>query len=217
MLEISDLIVGRDGRGVAALESRTLHGGEAALILGPSGSGKSTALFTLAGLLSPVAGSVRLDGQPFSDLSPARRAKVRGNRIGIVFQDMHLLSGLTVLDNLLLAPFASGQAQDVAAARLRLQSVGLGDLSSRPAERLSRGEAQRVAVARAMMLSPDLILADEPTASLDDDAALRITDLLLDAARDAGAALVIATHDQRLKDRIRGRLSLYAAATEAVA
>lgn len=208
MLQAERLLVGRAGQAIATLDDVVLNGGEAALILGPSGSGKSTALFTLAGLLSPVGGLVRLDGETISGLSPHARTRLRGRRIGMVFQDMHLLSGLSVLDNLLLAPFACGAPQDAGAARRKLADLGLEPLAGRRAETLSRGEAQRVAVARAMLMTPRLILADEPTASLDDDNAAQVAGLLLDAAARTGAVLVVATHDQRLKSQIPGRLTL---------
>lgn len=159
MLETLGLTVGRGRTPVARLEDAALGAGDAALILGPSGSGKTTALFTLAGLLPPIDGMVRLDGEAFSGLPAHRRAIVRGCRMGVVFQDMHLLSGLSVLDNLLLAPFAAGLPQDRAAAFERLRAVGLEHLADRQAERLSRGEAQRVAVARVMLMTPRLLLA----------------------------------------------------------
>jgi len=217
LLETLGLTVGRGRTPVGSLEDAALGAGDAALILGPSGSGKTTALFTLAGLLPPIDGMVRLDGEAFSGLPAHRRATVRGRRMGVVFQDMHLLSGLSVLDNLLLAPFAAGLPQDRAAAFERLRAVGLEHLADRQAERLSRGEAQRVAVARAMLMTPRLLLADEPTASLDDANAHQVVDLLLEASRSTGATLVIATHDQRLTCRIPGRLALHPCRIEAAA
>lgn len=217
VLRTEDLAVGRDGRTIAVLEDTVLGEGEAALLLGPSGSGKSTALFTLAGLLAPVGGAVRLDGEAVGDPASSAGSRLRGRRIGMVFQDMHLLSGLSVLDNLLLAPFAVGVRPDRRAALRRLAELGLGPLALRRAETLSRGEAQRAAIARAMLLEPRLILADEPTASLDDANAARVASVLLDAARTTGAALVVATHDQRLKALIPGRLTLRPTHREAVA
>ena len=186
-------------------------------MLGPSGSGKTTALFTLAGLLPPVAGEVRLAGESLWSLPAARRRALRSSRIAVVFQDMHLLGGLSVMDNLLLAPFAAGARQDRGAAIRSLERLGLDALADRKADALSRGEAQRVAVARAVLMEPRLILADEPTASLDDDNAERVGRLLVDAAAAVGAVLVIATHDRRLMTLAPGRIPLRAPGAEVAA
>ncbi len=195
-LRLENLVVGRRGHAVARAPDFALAAGQGALLLGPSGAGKSTLLLTLAGLLAPLDGAVVVAGQPL-----VHDGRPRPD-VGLVFQDVHLLSGLSVLDNLLLAPFVRGRAQDVGEARRALDAMGLADLAGRRAETLSRGEAQRVAIARAVFVRPALILADEPTASLDDYNAAAVADLLLEAAQSAGAALVIATHDQRLKERV---------------
>jgi putative ABC transport system ATP-binding protein len=215
MLMTRDLAVGRNGIPVATPDDLQVEAGESLLLLGPSGSGKSTLLFTLAGLLAPVAGEVVLDGRPFSALPPGRRDRVRGERLGLVFQDVHLLAGLSVLDNVLLAPFATGAAQDPARAMALIEELGLGWALRRRAETLSRGEAQRIAIARAMLMNPAVILADEPTASLDDDNAATVADLLRRAAEEAGAALVIATHDQRLKSAFPRQVHLAPRRSEA--
>ncbi len=141
---------------------------------------------------------------------------VRGERLGLVFQDVHLLAGLNVLDNVLLAPFAAGAAQDPARAKLLVEELGLGWALQRRAETLSRGEAQRIAIARAMLMNPAVILADEPTASLDDENAATVSNLLRRAAEDAGAALVIATHDHRLKSAFHRQIHLSPRRVEAV-
>jgi len=203
-----DLLIGYGALPIAKVEDIALAPGQATLALGPSGSGKSTLLFTLAGLARPLGGSIELGGAPFSAVSARERDRIRRRRIGLIFQDVHLLSGLSVLQNVLLAPLAVGVQQDRQRAAMLLQKVGLGGILDSKAERLSRGQAQRVAVARAMMLRPAVILADEPTASLDDDSAAATVDLLLEAAGETDAALVIATHDARLKDRIAGRIRL---------
>lgn len=201
-IEVSDLTVGHDGTAVATIDTLCLVAGEAVLLLGPSGCGKSTLLMTLAGLIAPISGSVTLEGQRFDTLPAGERDRRRGRRIGLVFQDIHGVPGLSVIDNVLLGAFAVGVAQDRAEAMALLDRVGLSALASRRFETLSRGEAQRVAIARALLLRPAVILADEPTASLDDANAYRIAELLMATAKETGAALVIATHDHRLKRNI---------------
>lgn len=197
-----DLVVGYRGTAAARLAALSLSGGEAALILGPSGSGKTSLLLAIAGLVDILAGTVAIDGEGLAAFSTAQRDRFRGRHIGLVFQDLHLIPGLSTLDNLLLAPFAAGTAQDRRRALDLLDRLGLDQAAHRPAQTLSRGQAQRVAIARAMLQKPKLLLADEPTASLDDQACDTVADLFLSAAKETGAALLIATHDQRLKARI---------------
>ncbi|MDB5417150.1 MAG: ABC-type transport system ATPase component [Phenylobacterium sp.] len=212
MLLAEGLEAGRGDRPVARLSALSVKAGEAALLLGPSGAGKTTLLLALAGLAKSFAGRVRIADTDILALRGAALDRFRGRHIGFVFQDIHLLPGLSALDNLLLSPFAAGVAQDRERARALLASLGLGDKVERAAERLSRGEAQRAAIARAMLLRPQLILADEPTASLDDPAAESVATLLLQAAAETGAALVVATHDARLKARIANQVMVEAAA-----
>ena len=202
MLEVENLEAGYGGLALARLPSLQVRAGEAALLLGPSGSGKTTLLLAVAGLADVLAGTIRIDGAEPAKLAPRLRDRYRGRSIGLVFQDLHLIPGLSTLDNVLLAPFAAGIPQDRARALALLDELGLADRAHRPAETLSRGQAQRAAIARAMLLRPKLILADEPTASLDDEACGRAADLLIRAAAETGAALVIATHDGRLRARI---------------
>jgi ABC-type lipoprotein export system ATPase subunit len=212
MLLALDLEAGRGAKPVARVGQLSVEAGQAALLVGPSGVGKSTLLLALAGLAHTVRGSAWIGRTDVLALRGAALDRFRGRHIGFVFQDIHLLPGLSTLDNLLLAPFAAGAPQDRARARGLLEALGIGDKADRPAERLSRGEAQRAAIARAMLLKPKLILADEPTASLDDAAAQVVADLLLDAAAQTGAALVIATHDGRIKARIRNQVAVEAIA-----
>lgn len=208
MIDIETLDVGRDGRAIARLAPARLAPGSAWRLPGPSGSGKTTALFTLAGLLPPVAGAVTWAHTG----APLRRGEA-----AVVFQDLLLVDGLSVMENVLLAPFALGRPQGTAAARALLDRLGVGHLAGRRADRLSRGEAQRVAVARALIGAPRLLLADEPTASLDDAHAAATADLLLEAAAVSGAALVIATHDSRLALRIPQAFALTPVGTPAEA
>ena len=202
MLSVRNLVAGYAGRAVAALPALELDAGDIALLLGPSGSGKTTLLMAIAGLAQALSGEVTIGKAEITSMPPAARDRFRGRAIGLVFQDLHLIPGLSTLDNLLLAPFASGLAQDRGRALGLLDELGLADKAHRPSETLSRGQAQRAAIARAMLIRPKLILADEPTASLDDDACAGVFELLSKAARETGAALLIATHDQRLRARV---------------
>ncbi|PIB95669.1 ABC transporter ATP-binding protein [Caulobacter sp. X] len=202
MLTVRDLVAGYGQAPVARLSWLSLESGQAALLLGPSGAGKTSLLLAIAGLARIFGGDVEIDDQNLARLDRRRIERFRAAHIGFVFQDLHLVTGLSVLDNVLLAPFASGRVQDRDRARFLLERLGLGEAAKRPAETLSRGQAQRVAIARALLQTPRLILADEPTASLDDGACERVADLLLEGARESGAALLIATHDQRLRARI---------------
>ncbi len=201
MLAVEALIAGYGGRKLAILPRLDVSAGQTALLLGPSGSGKTTLLLAIAGLADVLGGAVKVDEVDVGALRPATRDRFRGRSIGLVFQDLHLIAGLSTLDNVLLAPFAAGLPQDRPRALALLDELGLSDRAHRPAETLSRGQAQRAAIARAMLLKPKLILADEPTASLDDDACARVSELLAQAAAETGAALVIATHDLRLRRR----------------
>jgi putative ABC transport system ATP-binding protein len=207
MLRVSDLVAGYRGRAVARLPALSLAGGQSALLVGPSGSGKTTLLLAIAGLARVFGGEVEVDGVKPPSLPDAERDRFRGRTIGVVFQDLHLIAGLSLLDNVLLAPFAAHARQDRARALSLLQALSLGDVAHRPAEKLSRGQAQRAAIVRAMLMRPKLILADEPTSSLDDEACAAVVDLLERAVEETGAALLIATHDARLKARIPNAVS----------
>jgi putative ABC transport system ATP-binding protein len=201
MLEVANLTAGYGGRALARLRALSVASGRTALLLGPSGSGKTTLLLAIAGLADTLKGSVRVDGLDMAGLKPRERDRFRGRSIGLVFQDLHLIAGLSTLDNVLLAPFAAGLEQDRVRALALLDELGLAARAHASADTLSRGEAQRAAIARAMLLRPKLILADEPTSSLDDAACARVSELLSRAAAETGAALVIATHDLRLRGR----------------
>lgn len=201
-LEVDGLVAGYRRWAIARLEHLEVAPGEAGILGGGSGAGKTTLLLAIAGLADRMEGAIRLRDVDLTALTARRRDRHRGEHIGLVFQDLHLVAGLSAIDNMLLAPFAAGMRRDHAKAVALLERLGLGSRTNAPAETLSRGEAQRVAIARAMLMAPRLILADEPTASLDDDAAGAVIDLLLEATRESGAALLVATHDARVRDRI---------------
>ena len=187
--------------GLTVLDGVSLQLGpsERLTIMGPSGSGKSTLLAVIGGLEPPTAGTVRLDGvDPYSS-DAAARAAYRNRRVGFVFQDHHLLGGCTALDNVLLPALAQGRVPVdlVVRGRRLLERVGL-------AAELSGGERQRVAVARALLLSPRLVIADEPTGQLDSHAAADVASLLLELAAEAGGMLIVATHSESLAARVGG-------------
>ncbi|MCH7403460.1 ABC transporter ATP-binding protein [Belliella kenyensis] len=183
-----------------------LSSGEQLLILGKSGSGKTTILNILGGLLKPLSGDVRLGDTLINQLSGAKLDKFRGKHIGIVFQKPHILSPLTVEENLSLANFFSGA--DGKRNQELLKELGIADKRRAKVNTLSEGEAQRVSIARALANQPDLILADEPTASLDDHNAEIVIKLLQDQAKKYNAALIIVTHDQRVKDHIVNQITI---------
>ena len=199
MLEVRDLTIRRGDARIHAPDL-DLAAGETLAVTGPSGVGKTSLLLALAGLLRPESGVARLDGQDVWRLPASARARLRGERIGYVFASFHLIDALSVIDNLRLARVCAGGPERDATARARalLERLGLDGLERRRADRLSQGQMQRVALARALMNQPSLLLCDEPTAALDDDSAQALIGLLLESAAEAGAALVVATHDPRM-------------------
>ena len=177
-----------------------LSSGESLLILGKSGSGKTTLLNLLSGLLKPASGRVMLDGVVISALEGQQLDLFRGQHIGIVFQKPHLIAALNVKQNLELAHFF-GKKQGQNLDQL-LKDLGIDKKAKSSVMTLSEGEAQRVSIARALANSPKLILADEPTSSLDDENTEKVIDLLKSQASKIDAALIIVTHDQRVKAHI---------------
>jgi putative ABC transport system ATP-binding protein len=189
---------GRARRTVLDGISFTIARGEIVVLRGPSGSGKTTLLAIVGAMLSPTSGEVQLDGEATSRLREAHRAEVRRRKVGFVFQDLQLVEGLTVLGNVLLpfVPDGVGRAEE-ARARTLLERRGLVELSDARTKGLSGGEKQRVALCRALVRDPMLLLLDEPTAHLDDANTHALIDELGALAAD-GRALLIATHDARI-------------------
>lgn len=180
----------------------TIQRGQHALLLGESGSGKTTLLHVLGGLLRGYAGTVQINGTSLATLSEASLDAFRGKNIGFVFQKNHLITSLSVERNLLLAPFLAGVSPDRPRLEGLLTALDLQDKRHAQVTALSHGQAQRVAIARALMNHPPVILADEPTSALDDTNCERVMAQLLSMAAKNDATLIIATHDQRLKDRV---------------
>jgi len=208
MFSIQNLHHAYEGAEVLRIESFRAEQGEHWLVLGPSGSGKSTLLHILAALLRPSRGDVAVGGQRLEALKPAQLDRFRGRNIGIVLQQLHLVSTLTVEQNVLLAQYMSGQRQDRKRVNEVLTSLDLADKAGAYPYQLSHGQAQRVAVARAVVNGPKLLLADEPTSNLDDERCMQALALLESQARACDATLLIATHDQRIRDRVPKHFSL---------
>ena len=190
--------------------SFALEAGQTAAIVGASGSGKSTLLGILAGLDTPTAGSVHLAGQDLFTLDEDQRAAVRARHVGFVFQSFQLMPNLTALENVMLPLELAGVPDARAQASAMLARVGLGERLQHRPKVLSGGEQQRVALARAFVVKPDLLLADEPTGSLDHATGAAIMDLMFALNREQGTTLVLVTHDRQLAERCERRLSIEA-------
>jgi lipoprotein-releasing system ATP-binding protein len=190
-----------------------IGGGESVVIVGPSGCGKSTLLNLIGGLDHPTAGRVMFDGRNLADLNDGDLSRMRSREIGFVFQLHHLLPQCTVLENVLVPTLAerggASQPEQRDRAEALLARVGLKDrMSHRPGE-LSGGQRQRAAVARALINRPKLLLADEPTGSLDENTSQSIADLLVELNRDEGVTLVVVTHAMALARRIGRVMELH--------
>jgi putative ABC transport system ATP-binding protein len=172
--------------------------GQVMAITGPSGSGKSTLLGLVAGLDSPSTGQIEIDGIDITSLDEDALARLRGRRIGFVFQFFHLLPSLTALENVLIPMEIAGVSGARARALALLQEVGLSERGHHYPSQLSGGEQQRVAIARALANDPPLLLADEPTGNLDSGTGRHVIDLLLEINRSRGTTLVLVTHDPEL-------------------
>jgi putative ABC transport system ATP-binding protein len=188
---------------IVALDHASLGAapGEVLMLLGPSGSGKTTLLSIAGGLLSPTEGKVRVGGDDIADLSDRELASFRKDRVGFVFQSVNLVPFLTARENLLVVrSFGNGRVDAVAKRRADelLGELGLADRSGNLPTQLSGGQRQRVAIGRALMNEPDLVLVDEPTASLDTEMGEQVLQLLRDEVTGRGVAAVIVTHDERM-------------------
>jgi putative ABC transport system ATP-binding protein len=209
MVRLDQVCFGYDGSNdVLHLEHFDLAADSAVLVVGPSGCGKTTLLHLIAGLLLPSSGKVVVAGQDLAKLTAAQRDRFRGTHIGVVLQQFHLLPTLTAIQNVLVAQSVAGLPVDRARAHSILGALGVDDRVGAYPHQLSVGQQQRVAIARALVNRPRLLLADEPTSSLDDEACVAVADLLLGVSAQHGVALVLATHDARLKPRIPRQLVL---------
>jgi putative ABC transport system ATP-binding protein len=182
--------------------------GSTLLITGGSGKGKTTLLHLLGGLLKPASGEINIDNTNIAAMPDSKLDSFRGKNIGLVLQQAYFVESLTVLENVVLASWLGNGRQATDKAKALLVQLDLQDQLNKLPSRLSIGQQQRVSVARALINDPKLLLADEPTSSLDDENALTVADMLDGLAKQFGTALVIVTHDQRLKDRFPNQINL---------
>lgn len=207
-LKSQNIIVRREGSSLLAFPDLSINAGDKVLLLGPSGSGKTTLLSVLAGLLRPSEGEVLIEDKDLYALPSAARDHVRGQNFGFIFQTLHLLPSLTLAQNIQLAADMAEKKPEERRLDYLLKTLGLADKAHRKPDALSQGEQQRAAIARAVLLRPKIIMADEPTSALDDVNAQTVMNLLEDQAEDTGAALLIATHDNRITSHFETIINL---------
>ena len=208
MLRTTGLQFSYDGRNELSFPNIDCKSGEHWLLLGQSGSGKTTLLHLLGGLLSPKSGRIEVANTDMSALSATQRDRFRGRSIGIIFQSAHFVRALTVEENLLLAQQLAGLKPNRPRIDELLAHLNLGHKLRAKPDRLSVGEQQRAAIARAIVNKPDIILADEPTSALDDHNCEKVVQLLEEQARAVGATLLVVTHDGRLKEKFSNQIVL---------
>jgi putative ABC transport system ATP-binding protein len=181
---------------------------EHALILGPSGTGKTTLLHLLGGILSPASGEISIGGTPLHHLRGHALDTFRGKHIGIIFQKPHFIRALTAIENLLLTQTLSGNHPDKKKAHALMERLAIGHKVNAFTSAMSIGEQQRLAIARALINSPDVILADEPSSALDDQNCKQMIELLLQVADEQKSNLIVVTHDSRIKNLITKKIFL---------
>jgi putative ABC transport system ATP-binding protein len=182
--------------------------GNTLLVTGNSGKGKTTYLHILAGLLKPTSGQVTIDNIDVTKLSEQKTDAFRGKNIGVVFQKSHFIASLTVLENLEMASWLATGKKHTKRAKNLLEKLDVLDQATKLVSQLSVGQQQRVSIARALMNKPKVLLADEPTSSLDDKNAEKVIDLLENLAKEYQAALLIVTHDSRIKQRFTNQITM---------
>lgn len=185
-----------------------LEKNEHLLILGKSGIGKTTLLHLLAGILRPKAGSIVIEGQELSTLSSSKLDRFRGQKMGLIYQKPHFVQSLTLKENLFLVQYLAGKKQDLNRVKEVLGHLDMLDQLNKSPRKLSQGQQQRASIAMAMLNKPSLILADEPTSSLDDKNCRNVIQLLKDQSSEVGASLIVITHDARLKDQFQNSITL---------
>lgn len=208
MLQIKDLKHSYDGSALINYPNWEVQKGNHAIILGNSGCGKTTLLHLIGGLTKPKEGYLEVAGEDLTRKSNTSLDRFRGEYIGIVFQKPHLVRSLTVKENLTLSQYLGKKKINSQRASEVLERLGIIELAGRKIHQISQGQAQRVSIARAVINSPQLLLADEPTASLDDENCNKVISLLKSEAEETGATLIVATHDHRVKSEFENHLNL---------
>ena len=208
MLQAKSLTFSYNKTTFFSFPSITCDSSEALLITGNSGKGKTTLLHLLAGLLRPKKGEILIDEIDISQLSEKNLDQFRGKNIGLILQQSHFIASLTVLENVVLASWLASGKKATEKAEQLLTELDLHSQIHKLPSQLSIGQQQRVSIARALINEPKLLLADEPTSSLDDENAMKVADLLEKLAKNYKASLVIVTHDQRLKNKFANQIHL---------
>ena len=210
MLELRDITKSFPQQRVLEGISLSVSNGESVAIMGPSGSGKSTLLHCMSGVLTPTHGSVRYGDEELSALGDGPRSRTRLRNFGFVFQDGQLLPELSNVDNVALPAMLNGMGRGAARKRAMelLDQLGLGGLADRRPAQVSGGQAQRVTIARALVANPGVVFADEPTGALDQSTGHEVMQMLTTIVRQAGASLVMVTHDPKVADWMQRRVEI---------
>ncbi len=208
MLKSNSIQFTYDGEKKFNFPDLNINSGESLLVLGESGVGKTTFIQILAGLLKPSSGSLELNSINYSSLSSKKMDEFRGKNIGMIFQSPHFVRNISIIENLLLSLHLSNQKLDKEYVEDILNQIGLVEKMNSLPDELSQGEQQRAAIALAVIKNPDLILADEPTSSLDDTNCQKIISLLKEQSASKNAKLIIITHDNRLKSQFKKSIKL---------
>jgi len=198
VIEIKDMEAGYNTIPKVRIKNLVVEKGTSCLIRGESGSGKTTLLNAISGLIKPIKGQIQINQTDLSTIRDEKLDQWRGEKIGFVFQTLHLVKPLTVMENILLGAYAAGKPQSKEWAEHLLEETGLKDFGNKRAHGISQGQAQRVAIARALMNKPALILADEPTSSLDNKSTEQVVTLLTSLSKEYGSTLIVTSHDNRI-------------------
>lgn len=208
MIQATQITFAYPGQKIIKFPDLICESNEHALILGSSGTGKTTYLHVLGGLLLPASGKIIISNTPVHQLRGKHLDAFRGKKIGLIFQKAHFIKSISALENLLLTQNLSGMKPDKAHALQLMESLSIASKANKKTYDLSVGEQQRLAIARALINHPAVILADEPSSALDDDNCRNMIDLLLRSANENNANLIVVTHDSRVKDMIDKKIYL---------